>query len=63
MAVFGWHYLLKATSLIRPRLFYALFVVSRITPSCHFSPHARARNIRPAQLRLPMNQAVGNGPS
>ena len=27
----GWHYLSNATCLIQPHLFYALFVVSRIT--------------------------------
>ena len=31
---FGWHYLSDATCLIRPRLFYALFIVSRITTLC-----------------------------
>ena len=29
-AVLGWHYLTNATCLIRPRLFYGCFVVSRI---------------------------------
>ena len=28
---FGWHYLSNATCLMRPHLFYAGFVVSRIT--------------------------------
>ena len=27
----GWHYLSNATCLVRPRLFYACFVVSRTT--------------------------------
>ena len=30
----GWHYLSNATCLIRPRLFYALFIVSRIIMIC-----------------------------
>ena len=33
-ATFGWHYLSKTTCLIRPRSFYACFVVSRITAIC-----------------------------
>ena len=32
---FGWHYWSNATCLIRPHLFYACFVVSRITIICH----------------------------
>ena len=30
-ALFGWHYLSNATCPIRPHLFYALFIVARIT--------------------------------
>ena len=32
--MYTWHYLSKTTCLIRPRLFYACFVVSRITITC-----------------------------
>ena len=32
--IVGWHYLSNATSLIRPRLFYVCFIVSRITIIC-----------------------------
>ena len=34
-AMTGWHYLSNATCLIRPRLFYVLFVVSRIALICY----------------------------
>ena len=34
-AQIGWHYLSNATCLIRPRLFYALFAVSRIIIVCY----------------------------
>ena len=36
---FGWPYLSIATCLMRPRLFYALFVVSRITMICYILHH------------------------
>ena len=36
---FGWRYLSSATFLIRPRLFYASFVVSRIIASCQVARH------------------------
>ena len=39
----GWHYLSNATCPIRPRLFHACFVESRITILCHMiqsSPYA-----------------------
>ena len=35
----GWHYLSNATCLIRPHLFYALFIVSRITIICQTKTH------------------------
>ena len=35
----GWHYLSDATCLMRPRLFYASFVASRITTSCYILRH------------------------
>ena len=38
-AQFGWHYSSKATCLIWPHLFYALFVVSRITMNCYTIRH------------------------
>ena len=39
VSVFGWHYLSNATCLIRPRLFYACFGVSRITIRCFIIRH------------------------
>ena len=36
---FGWHYLSKATRLMRPRLFHALLVVSRTTITCDVIRH------------------------
>ena len=38
-SLLGWHYLSDATCLIRPRLFYVLFVVSRITITCRIIHH------------------------
>ena len=38
-AAFGWHYLSNATRLMRPRLFYACFVVSRTTTICYIIRH------------------------
>ena len=35
----GWHYLSNATCLIRPHLFHALSVVSRITIVCQTIRH------------------------
>ena len=35
----GWHYLSNASCLIRPRLFYACFVVSRIAILCYIICH------------------------
>ena len=37
--LFGWHYLSKATCLIRPPLLYALFVVSRTITICPMIRH------------------------
>ena len=34
-AMFGWHYLSNATCLMRPRLLYALCIVSRINILCY----------------------------
>ena len=34
-AIAGWHYSSNATCLMRPRLFYVLFVVSRTTITCY----------------------------
>ena len=36
----GWQYLSNATRLMRPRLFHARFVMSRITISCHMIRHS-----------------------
>ena len=36
---FGWHYLSNATCLMRPRLFYARFLVSRGTIICYIIRH------------------------
>ena len=36
---FGWHYLSNATCLIRPRVFYACFVVSGSTTTCCIIRH------------------------
>ena len=36
---FGWHYLSNATCVVRPRLSYAFFVVSRITIICYVIRH------------------------
>ena len=33
--IFGRHYLSNATCLVRPRLLYACFVVSRTTIACY----------------------------
>ena len=38
-SVLGWHFLSDATCLIRPHLFCARFVVSRITPICYMIHH------------------------
>ena len=35
----GWHYLSNATRLMQPHLFYASFVVSRITITCYIIYH------------------------
>ena len=35
----GWHYSSEATRMMRPRLFYASFVVSRITIICYIIRH------------------------
>ena len=35
----GWYYLSNAPGLIRPRLFYACFVVSRIANNCYTLRH------------------------
>ena len=35
VAILGWHYSSNATCLIRPRLFYVFFAVSRITVICN----------------------------
>ena len=35
----GWHYSSNATCLMRPHLFYAFFVVSRITMTCYIIRH------------------------
>ena len=37
--VAGWHYLSNVTCLIRLHLFYACFVVSRITIMCYIIRH------------------------
>ena len=37
--IIGWHYLSNATCLMRPRLFYVRFVVSRITILCYIVRH------------------------
>ena len=37
----GWHYLSNATCLIRPHVFYALFIVSRIIIICYIIRHCR----------------------
>ena len=37
VALLGWHYLSNATCLMRPRLFYALCIVSKITIICQFA--------------------------
>ena len=42
---FGWHYLSTATCLMRPRLFYVLFVVSRITIICCVARHFRRKHV------------------
>ena len=39
LARLGWHCLSKATCLIRPHLFYACFVVSRLTMICYILRH------------------------
>ena len=39
----GWHYLSNATCLIQPHLFYACFVVSRITTLCYMIRHFRRK--------------------
>ena len=39
-ALFGWHYLSKATSLIRPHLFYVCYVcLARIAILCYILRH------------------------
>ena len=38
-AAIGWHYLSNAACLIRPRLFYALSVVSRTIINCYMIHH------------------------
>ena len=38
-ALFWWHYLSNATCVIRPHLFYALFIASRIIMCCYILCH------------------------
>ena len=38
-ALLGWHYLSNATCLVRPHLFCALFVATKIIMSCQMTPH------------------------
>ena len=40
---FGWRYLSNAARLIRPHLFYACFVVSRMTTICYDIHHVRRK--------------------
>ena len=42
----GWHYLSDATCLMRPRLLYACFVVSRTNPLLHHSPLSKNTCVR-----------------
>ena len=48
----GWHYLSNATCLIRPHLFYACLVVSRITTLAwlHYSPCMKKTSVRQVVL-------------
>ena len=45
-----WHYLSNATRLMRPRLFYACFVVSRITTICYSIRRLRKTFVRQVAL-------------
>ena len=47
---FGWHYLSDATCLMRPRLFYVLFAVSRITVICCNIHHLKKSYVRQVVL-------------
>ena len=57
--VFVWRYLSNATCMIRPRLFYACFVASRITILCYvsYSPLLKKTCVRQVMLdkSFPLN--------